>query len=175
MKGYTIQHSIDLLEKAVENGGGSGGASTAADVSYNNTSSHLTADDVQEAIDEVVNMIPSIPTIPDYFPQDNLEHSLGNNLYIRRFVADGITDGEITLVEALDGDLIASYGFIVGTTYTFPINMVIDTNNYSEVYKVNANNNINLSGGTNLRGAYEIYLIYRKNPTTEQSTRAKKK
>ena len=53
MKGYTIQHSIDLLEKAVENGGGSGGGSTAADITYDNTSSGLTADDVQEAIDEI--------------------------------------------------------------------------------------------------------------------------
>ena len=53
MKGYTIQHSIDLLEKAVENSGGSGGASTASDVSYNNTTSGLVATNVQAAIDEV--------------------------------------------------------------------------------------------------------------------------
>lgn len=51
MKGYTIQHSIELLEKNTGNGGS--GASTAADVSYDNTSSGLTADDVQEAIDEL--------------------------------------------------------------------------------------------------------------------------
>lgn len=53
MRGYTIQKSIDLLEKEVANAGGGGGASTAADVSYDNTSSGLTADDVQEAIDEI--------------------------------------------------------------------------------------------------------------------------
>lgn len=54
MKGYTIQHSIDLLEKAVENnGGGSSGASTAADVTYDNTTSGLVATNVQAAIDEV--------------------------------------------------------------------------------------------------------------------------
>ena len=58
MKGYTIQESIELLEKAVENGSGSGGASTAADVSYDNTSSGLTADDVQEAIDELAGIKP---------------------------------------------------------------------------------------------------------------------
>ena len=52
MKGYTIQNSISLLEKA-EKGGGSGGASSASDVSYDNTVSGLTADDVQEAIDEL--------------------------------------------------------------------------------------------------------------------------
>lgn len=50
MKGYTIQHSIDLLEKAVDSGGGS---SSAADVSYDNTESGLTATNVQTAIDEL--------------------------------------------------------------------------------------------------------------------------
>ena len=58
MKGYTIQHSIDLLEKAVENGSGGGEGTSAANVSYSNTSSGLTADDVQEAIDELTAMIP---------------------------------------------------------------------------------------------------------------------
>lgn len=57
MKGYTIQNSIDLLEK--KGGGGGGGASSAADVSYDNTTSHLTADDVQEAIDEINAKIPT--------------------------------------------------------------------------------------------------------------------
>lgn len=59
MKGYTINESIDLLEKAVAIGGGGGGASTAADISYDNTSSGLTADDVQEAIDELKSDIPT--------------------------------------------------------------------------------------------------------------------
>lgn len=53
MKGYTIKESIDLLEKEIKNAGGGGGASTAADISYDNTSSGLTADNVQAAIDEV--------------------------------------------------------------------------------------------------------------------------
>ena len=51
MRGYTIQNSIDLLEK--NGGGGSPTSVTASGVSYDNTSSGLTADDVQEAIDEV--------------------------------------------------------------------------------------------------------------------------
>lgn len=53
MKGYTIKESIDLLEKEIKKGGGGSGASSAADVSYNNTISGLTADDVQEALDEL--------------------------------------------------------------------------------------------------------------------------
>lgn len=57
MKGFTIQNSIDLLEK---NGGGGGHTSgTASDISYDNTSSGLTADNVQEAIDELKSDIPT--------------------------------------------------------------------------------------------------------------------
>ena len=59
MKGFTIQNSIDLLEKAVESGSG---GTTAASVTYDNTTSHLTADDVQEAIDEIVASMPTVPT-----------------------------------------------------------------------------------------------------------------
>ena len=52
MRGYTIKESIDLLEKEVKKTGG-GTTPAAADVSYSNTSSGLSADDVQEAIDEL--------------------------------------------------------------------------------------------------------------------------
>ena len=51
MKGYTIQHSIELLEKNV--GSGSGGASTAAQVSFDNTGTGLVATNVQTAIGEL--------------------------------------------------------------------------------------------------------------------------
>lgn len=61
MKGYTIQHSIELLEK--NQGGGSGGSTTSENVSYDNTGSGLTADNVQEAIDELK---ADIPTISEY-------------------------------------------------------------------------------------------------------------
>ena len=60
MKGYTIQNSINELEEKVEKLKGSGGASTAAEVSYDNTTSHLTADDVQEAIDELSASIDAL-------------------------------------------------------------------------------------------------------------------
>ena len=59
MKGYTIQHSIDLLEKAVESGG-TGGSSTAANVSYNNTSSGLVATNVQTALDEISGNVTTL-------------------------------------------------------------------------------------------------------------------
>lgn len=80
MKGYTIQHSIELLEKAVEGGGGSGGGGTAASVSYNNTSSGLVATNVQAAIDELktdlTTVASSVPTIDDY----GLDFSAGEKL-----------------------------------------------------------------------------------------------
>ena len=63
MKGYTIQHSIELLEEEVKNGGGSGGSTTAANVSYDNTDSGLTAETVQAAIDEIVTDIPDVDTL----------------------------------------------------------------------------------------------------------------
>ena len=92
MKGYTIQNSIELLEKAVENGSGSGGASTAADVSYDNTSSHLTADDVQEAIDEINAKIP--PAV-EY---STTEHVIGKWL-----------DGSILYEKTIDTGEIPNY------------------------------------------------------------------
>lgn len=60
MKGFTIQNSIDLLEKAVEKGGGSGGSTTAASVTYDNTTSHLTAETVQAAIDEIDGSLDTV-------------------------------------------------------------------------------------------------------------------
>jgi len=65
MKGYTIQHSIELLEEEVKNGGGSGGSTTAANVSYDNTDSGLTAETVQAAIDEIVTDIPEVDPIKE--------------------------------------------------------------------------------------------------------------
>ena len=42
-----------------------GGSTNASDVEYDNTTSWLTADNVQEAIDEVVQEIPTIQSIED--------------------------------------------------------------------------------------------------------------
>ena len=49
MRGYTIQNSINLLEK----GGGAGGASSAAGVSFDNTGTGLAATNVQTALGEL--------------------------------------------------------------------------------------------------------------------------
>lgn len=72
MKGYTIQNSIDLLEKG---GTGSSGSTTATNVSYDNSVSSLTADNVQAAIDEVA---ASVPTIAQYgVNRSTTEHVIG--------------------------------------------------------------------------------------------------
>lgn len=60
MKGYTIQHSIELLERQA--GSGSGGASTASEVSFDNTGTGLVATNVQSAISEVNAKIPDYVT-----------------------------------------------------------------------------------------------------------------
>ena len=102
MKGYTIQHSIDLLEDSVEDlearpsGGG-----TAADVSYDNTSSHLTADDVQEAIDELNTAISQIDTGDNYSETETVIGSWidGSPLYRRTFTGLSVVTNTDTWVK----------------------------------------------------------------------------
>lgn len=60
-KDSTYRNVQEGLAAALEGGGGGGG--TAADVSYDNTDSGLTADDVQAAIDEVVTDLGTLSTI----------------------------------------------------------------------------------------------------------------
>lgn len=77
MKGYTINKSIDLLESEVEKIQNiPATVPTAADISYDNTSSHLTADDVQEAIDELNTAISSIDPELD-IPYSTTEQKIG--------------------------------------------------------------------------------------------------
>ena len=64
----TIIGAINELAAEIPQGGVS-----ADDVSYDGTTSGLTADDVQEAIDEVVAMIPSIPAATSEVQRGTLE------------------------------------------------------------------------------------------------------
>lgn len=56
MDGTILGKKYDLMGS----GGGGGGASSADKVSYDNTTSQLTADNVQEAIDEVVGELSDV-------------------------------------------------------------------------------------------------------------------
>lgn len=111
MKGYTIQHSIELLEKKV--GSESGGARTAADVTYDNTSSGLTADDVQEAIDELDGSVDTInTTLLSLAGQHNISSTEtqigtlgGDPLYAKTFEASLTTDNIIVNAQIYSGDV----------------------------------------------------------------------
>ena len=62
MKGYTIQKSIDLLEKEVKKNGGGSGASSADNVSFDNTGTGLVGTNVQSAIEEVNTNLTNVGT-----------------------------------------------------------------------------------------------------------------
>lgn len=64
----TLIGAINELAAEIPQGG-----VDAADVSYSNTQSGLTADDVQEAIDEVVSMIPVLPSSTTEVQRGTLE------------------------------------------------------------------------------------------------------
>ena len=120
MKGFTIQNSIDLLEKTVQDGI-SGGSTTAEKVTYDNTTSHLTADDVQEAIDEIVS---SMPTTAANLTYDNTSSGL---------TADDVQEAIDEVAGALLTPFIDTSNVIVSTqtagvetlTYTPTVNCAI--------------------------------------------------
>ena len=126
MKGYTIQHSIDLLEKQVK-GGGSGG-STAADITYDNTGSGLTADDVQEAIDEVVSMIPTNPGLELSTTEKVIGKYLDKDLYAKVVLIEAFPSTANTYVDYPHGisnlehlvDVTGIMELASGTRYTIP-------------------------------------------------------
>ena len=160
MKGYTIQNSIELLEKAVEDAGGSGGASSAADVSYDNTSSGLTADDVQEAVDELAGGLSV--ACGDLYPMDTDEHEIGDNLFVKHFTGESTT-GDETLIEAFTGTLLHSYGYVGGSTYRFPLGThVPSSNTSSDVYITVSSGDVGFETGSDVRGHYDIWLVYKK-------------
>lgn len=103
MKGYTIQHSIDLLEDQVEDLQNTPtGGSTAADIEYDNSSSHLTADDVQEAIDELATAIGDIDTGIHYSSTEQVVGTWtdGSDLYAKTFT--GTTPANDTAANIVD-------------------------------------------------------------------------
>ena len=57
----TFDVSIDFDDTNIKAGGGGSGSPTAADVSYSNSTSGLTATNVQDAIDEVNNKVDTLP------------------------------------------------------------------------------------------------------------------
>ncbi len=194
MKGYTIQHSIELLEEEVKNGGGSGGPTTAENVSYDNTDSGLTAETVQAAIDEIDGALDTatgnITTlsgkVTDAGSYSTTEKEIGTWIDGRpvyrkvidvgaypnatsKNVAHGITDLDVVIsVDMFAGDSQRT-GFLPG------MYCAVDAafTNYSVQYNV-TNENITIVTGQD-RSAYSGYavIVYVKTaPVT--NTRKKK-
>lgn len=95
-------------------GGGGGGSSTAEDVSYDNTDSGLTADNVQDAIDEVANSIKWPPTMTSFIPtftddQVTLFYSATEDCEIRMIMR--IASGAVFRFR-LNNDSISDFGSV---------------------------------------------------------------
>lgn len=100
MKGFTTVGSINRLEKEVDDIKNAPVVEvTAKSVSYDNTSSGLTADDVQEAIDELNTAIGQINPLP--FNYSETEHEVGtwidgSTLYEKTFTTTSPTQVNTT-------------------------------------------------------------------------------
>lgn len=136
MKGYTIQHSIDLLEEEVKNK--TGGASTAVEVSYDNTDSGLTAETVQAAIDEIDGNISTLSgkvsdlETPTLFLTDEVQVGvLSDNtpVYEKTYTltgADVPVSGTAKVVDIGVINLKGIRGFLDLTDEVLPINFYYD-------------------------------------------------
>lgn len=177
MKGYTIQHSIDLLEKAVENGGGSGGGSTAADISYDNTSSGLTADDVQEAIDEIAGSVNTLSERGGYGDEVVIGYAGSDPVY-RKVIDTGALPNSTTkdVSHGISNlkDIYAIYGVAYNSTAGLYIPMPGRISNSTLGANVSIflySDKITLSTGADM-SAYassSVTLIYTKTPPTRTS------
>lgn len=143
MKGYTIQNSIDLLEKAVEKIESTPAPTVdvdADDVSYDNTSSGLTADDVQAAIDELNTAIGQIDTGDNYSTTETIVGTWYDGRTIYRKVLTGLslttvwvdkfhTSVDISTIPIADAELIiAARGYntsSAGSKRSLPIEIII--------------------------------------------------
>ena len=94
----TIIGAINELHAEI--GGGSSPSIPAADVTYDNTTSGLTADDVQEAIDEVYAAIPSLPSATSEVQTGTL--TAGQTSVVLTFASQTI--GAATLVDYYTGE-----------------------------------------------------------------------
>lgn len=179
MKGYTIQHSIDILEDQVEDlearpsGGG-----TAAQVSYDNTSSHMTADDVQEAIDELNTAINQIDTGIHYSETERLVGTWldGSNLFEKTVTGTTASTTDVTIIAELASDcVIRKFDGLVGGARD--INSYIDnlSNSVTWISGTDPNKLANISTGSIYQSKdFFVRLLYTKTPVQSNNTRSKK-
>ena len=179
MKGYTIQHSIDLLEDQVEDLQNTpGGGSTAADITYDNTSSHMTADDVQEAIDELNTAIGQIDTGIHYSETERKVGTWldGSDLFEKTVTGTTAATSDVTIIAELDSDcVIRKFDGLVGGVRE--INSLIDnlSSSITWISGTDPNKLANISTGSIYQSkAYFARLLYTKTPAPETNTRSKK-
>ena len=180
MKGYTIQHSIELLEKKAGSGSG---ASTASQVSFDNTGTGLDATNVQEALVELETNVSAIISVAALYPTDSVEHRIGDNLFIKHYSGASLSQ-EYTILEAeFPHTILHSYGQVtsskVGETgYRYPINQFQSaTAGYEAavlgVPGADDSYSLQLYADDALRGAYDVYVVYSK--ATSEAKKTKKK
>lgn len=161
MKGYTIQHSIELLEK--NGGSGSGGASTAAQVSYDNTSSGLSGTNVQSAIDEVNAKIIGI-----FFDSTNVIQAKTDVSTTATYTTtqDCIIQCEFIIPGATSGSLLCD-GVAMFSHYATGQTSIVN------MFYVPKGKTVTISGGASggVSTNYTVYGLYR--PTVAKSRKKK--
>lgn len=187
MKGYTIQNSIDLLEKAVEKIESTPAPTVdvdAEDVSYDNTSSGLTADDVQAAIDELASDISGIVSGINYsLTEQKIGTWLGEDLYQRTYQFDntsGISGTSDITVAELDSSInVKNIQGIILSSSDHKANSLPYTgaSGKTTIARVDADNKLVINCNNDSWGStytpIVITIQYTKTPA--QSTRSKKK
>ena len=111
---------------------GGGTDVTAANVSYDNTTSGLTADDVQEAIDEVVAMIPVTPAATTEVQTGTL--TAGQTSVVLTFVSQTI--GASTLVDIYTDDYDVAPTAVATTSTTVTLTFDVQAANVAVAVKV---------------------------------------
>lgn len=173
MKGYTIQNSIDLLEK---NSSGSG-ASSATDISFDNTGTGLVATNVQTAVSEVNSNVGELSGRFDYSTNEKVVGKWldGSALYEKTFT--GTTAGDTTATKIADtgsNTTIRAFSGMVGGVRE--INSYLDnlSNSVTWISSLNANELYNIATGAIFQSKdYYVTVKYTKAAPTN-NTRSKK-
>lgn len=126
----TIIGAINELHAEI--GGGSSPSIPASDVTYDNTTSGLTADDVQEALDEIVSMIPSVPAATSEVQRGTL--TAGQTSVVLTFASQTI--GANTLVDIYTGDYDVAPTAVATTSTTVTLTFEAQASNLAVAVKV---------------------------------------
>lgn len=126
----TIIGAINELHAEI--GGGTTPSIPASDVTYDNTTSGLTADDVQEAIDEVYAAIPSLPSATSEVQNGTL--TAGQTSVVLTFASQTI--GATTLVDIYTGDYDVAPTAVATTSTTVTLTFEAQASDLAVAVKV---------------------------------------